>query len=377
MATRDATFKWVFLDDDMSDDDMSGDESYIANDWWKADFRMEMQIEGEVVGTITGCVLERQGMTENFHELVDGVSEGLSNLCCALFNNRGDLYPKLFNDVFSDEMNSGQIIYLDRLIIERKHRRKGYGTALLQGLVKHLDRTCGIIVAWPTSMDFESYFPETAEERVLMSGLIRMYRRAGFRRVGTTEYYCCVPKPSHACFDTTATDLEYQTDKVELSASDEAFLDLISTKVVKENDLGLIKTLAEEPDFVERATRLNVLHMLCSERGMGKECKNYLVIIDFLVQLGLDINSRWTIRNNQTPLHIAASEMNLDLVQYLLLHGANEEYLDDDECTPKELAEDALWRWKSNVRQFASVEHLSIASKTIRMSMVVKLVNSL
>lgn len=98
----------------------------------------------------------------------------------------------------------------------------------------------------------------------------------------------------------------------------------------------LIETLLEmgcDPNYGEHAGFPSVIAALSTERD------DKTIIIDLLLKHGVDINQHGV--NDWTPLHYAAANNDIELIQYLLEKGAdpNARTRIDDYATPLEEAE--------------------------------------
>ncbi|KAJ7782472.1 hypothetical protein DFH07DRAFT_1055240 [Mycena maculata] len=108
-----------------------------------------------------------------------------------------------------DFQNECFLIYLEELVIEQAWRGQGLGTALFPKLF-HVDalRGADFIFTWPTPLSYlepplvNGWFggPTPTEEAAWLAKrdrIIKFYRKAGFRRLANSHFFCLAKDPSH------------------------------------------------------------------------------------------------------------------------------------------------------------------------------------
>ncbi|KAE8452938.1 hypothetical protein EG329_012125 [Mollisiaceae sp. DMI_Dod_QoI] len=160
---------------------------------------------------------KNQKQTRNKHSFAKaleplnaGDSDGLA-LALQFFNSNGTLmskhtHPRHPSSPFGAELNSGAVLVLSYLLVERAFRRRGMGRVLISELIAKAKRARGG-VEWvfvkpgviPADLEVEGKEEEMEEvEKRMYAEAVAFYRGVGFRRVGGSKWFCLAVDEVHA-----------------------------------------------------------------------------------------------------------------------------------------------------------------------------------
>ncbi|KAJ6625788.1 hypothetical protein B0H10DRAFT_590466 [Mycena sp. CBHHK59/15] len=161
------------------------------------------------VGFVKFKVIDLQKVRRcGFFDCLDECSHELGKLAL-LFDGNGRLHFKEGCWRAADFNGENFMVYLDELVIEPEWRGKGLGTWLLPKLffLEELKES-RFIFAWPTLLNFLEpplangpFGSRTPAEQVdwirKRDLIIKMFRKAGFRRLCNSDFFCLAKKSSH------------------------------------------------------------------------------------------------------------------------------------------------------------------------------------
>ncbi|TRM60524.1 hypothetical protein BD626DRAFT_504273 [Schizophyllum amplum] len=237
----------------------------------------------------------------SFFELLDSKSAELSDFGAKVLDNNMNVYSKLVDDEYHKgtgcwgrEMNEGSIMFIHELEVDRRVEHQGIGTRLLQELVApnnyHVNPKT-IIYCWPSSSRARSV-DECCES---LPPIVNFFRKFGFRRVGRTTYF------AHT------TDAQHPSRL--LPASDDLAVD--HYKFSRPVDEAMDRLRKDYP-----------IHTAMNPPGLRSASTTEDIIAAIHTAYTQDPASVH-IRDEQglSPIHIAASKGNLEVVKTLLSLG--------------------------------------------------------
>ncbi|BGP52821.1 hypothetical protein JCM8202v2_000378 [Rhodotorula sphaerocarpa] len=206
--------------DDRDESDLDPDERYIT--------LLYIDICGpdkEAIGTMRLHVIARKELVqagENFVGVLDEHSgesaspndlydRELSEFADRLFSHKGKIARGVVSEgrnVWGRELNrDATVAYLEAICIDKAYRCQGVGAWAINQVLRdnhlYLD-DAQYLYAMPCAL--WSDYPEldrsnckgTPEElKAASARVVRFFRKVGFRRLGTSEYFCCARSLSH------------------------------------------------------------------------------------------------------------------------------------------------------------------------------------
>jgi hypothetical protein len=202
--------------------------------------------DGALAGRLCCRLLSHEYPTRrafDFQAFCEPITQELADMSVDLFMSYGQLRPSLRGDVWDDSLDSGNILVIERAMLDAAHRgkkllpkilaamearevRKKFDFAFMltrpgtlndvvphgmEGLAAKKTDICHVI-------DQASRKPLSAKQRKQSEAagdkLVKAWRAAGFRRVGSSCWHARVPLPrrhpdlAHPCHDVTAADPE-------------------------------------------------------------------------------------------------------------------------------------------------------------------------
>ncbi|GAA5891188.1 hypothetical protein JCM6882_006450 [Rhodosporidiobolus microsporus] len=177
-----------------------------------------VQPNGRVLGYVNIWLVDLEAVEEcgeSFFMVMDEHSQEASDFAATVFTNRGEIKKRFSREgtgVCGREVTEGMTIaYLEMIRVEPEYRNKGVGGWALKALGTTRDEDLeriSFLFSLPCSLHSEfpdppdrgpgAVDPFAAEKEVMSKRVVHFFRRAGFRRVGTTPYLCCAygPHPS-------------------------------------------------------------------------------------------------------------------------------------------------------------------------------------
>ncbi|GAA5891116.1 hypothetical protein JCM6882_006428 [Rhodosporidiobolus microsporus] len=213
----------------------------------------EIRQDDQVLGTLEFFYIDAKDPGVDFFLDLDGFSREASDVAFELFDRSGQLQKRYIRQgtrVWGRETTAtGKIFYLKELKIKRPFQRKGVGRWALQELLNSTSdkklKNMRFLFCWPAALtnEFEDVMfrrelgATAAETRQLadeqerfekaQDGAVVFFQKAGFRRVGTTRFFCC------------ARDTEHPSRKIK--PEDDAKLDEKEDEEDPVNDEGLTR----------------------------------------------------------------------------------------------------------------------------------------
>ncbi|KAF9479090.1 hypothetical protein BDN70DRAFT_834943 [Pholiota conissans] len=141
----------------------------------------------------------------DFMQLMDNESHELMEFSTTLFDPLSNIRPWLIDGGYrsgsgcwGEELNTGEILYLEDLTVEQSYRRSGVGSWFLQKLLNS-DFVLGFmreskVYCWPMPPGAAS---DSNDWDAQIEQVNMFFRKNGFRRVGRTSFFAYSPNPNH------------------------------------------------------------------------------------------------------------------------------------------------------------------------------------
>ncbi|KAI5834408.1 hypothetical protein K523DRAFT_230666 [Schizophyllum commune Tattone D] len=263
-----------------------------------------------------------------FFEVLDEESGELADFGMKVLDNDMNAYPKIVDDeyhkgtgVWGWEMNKGNVLYVPIVQVEKKFENQGIATRLLKTLLssKHVEQDA-IVYCWPTPVATRSVEEHKAE----IPRVTHVCRKAGFRRVGRTNYFAYSPHPAHPSRALPeADDLDLDAYKFPMKPFTYTSEDMVRLRTNFPLQILLDPPLDRDnftnPDY-EAPRQLSAADMATFIQGVHAHDPNLLHVQD---------------DQGFTPLYAAAKTGNLPAIHALLSHGVS-----PDEVTSHDNAAD-------------------------------------
>ena len=182
------------------------------------------------IGFCTAKLIDRGSIRAKFYGEMDEPSHDTANVALGLFNRWGCLKPEFLNHpvkkgtgVWGPEMNEGRFLLIETLSIQNKYQRKGYGKKLFEQVwEKAANSGCDFAIVWATVINTSDLEAErsklsSSEGELLyqgkQNGLEDFWRAMGFRRIGSSPFFCLAKDPKHASHSLLSQD-DYQRPAV-------------------------------------------------------------------------------------------------------------------------------------------------------------------
>jgi GNAT superfamily N-acetyltransferase len=144
---------------------------------------------------------------EDLFDVMDSHSSEMSEYHAAFFKPNGWDYKESIRREFPDILTLDLLI-LDRAEIEPAFRKQGLGLLAISRVIDVFGENCGLVAMKPFPLQFGNYLnferhvpnglqDPTTEFRIAKQKLRRYWERAGFKRVGGTEYWALSPAAGH------------------------------------------------------------------------------------------------------------------------------------------------------------------------------------
>ncbi|KAK4693367.1 hypothetical protein P7C71_g4021, partial [Lecanoromycetidae sp. Uapishka_2] len=162
---------------------------------------------------------------------MEQVSNDTSELGCSIFDRWGALKsdfvrgPKKGTGVWGQELDYGRILLIETLLVHENHRREGYGKKLFDLMWAQAQKrafNCAYASMWATVINDRNEifndgpFPNSESEKIYeekLNVLEAFWRALGFRRIGTSQYFCYARHNSHPS-RLLASEQDYQRPAV-------------------------------------------------------------------------------------------------------------------------------------------------------------------
>ncbi|KAL1760457.1 hypothetical protein FB107DRAFT_270166 [Schizophyllum commune] len=150
------------------------------------------------IGTLEGHqILRDDRLQGNFVDYMYEETDEIAEFADGVFDQYMEVNRKVLNRgnrCWGEEMNEGAIVYIHTLEVPEEFGNQGIATRLLSELMASaLVDEDTIVYAWPTRI-------EAAAQ------VVNLFRRNGFRRLGSTVWFGYSPDPAHPSRSLPATE---------------------------------------------------------------------------------------------------------------------------------------------------------------------------
>lgn len=159
----------------------------------------------KIIGRADGRYIDRDQIREYFQDAMDEPSQDTAEFASDLFDSRGRLKSELRagegSGIWGSEMNTGGILLLETIEVEKDWRGKGIGRDIMEAFMKKGQR-------WKDDVEFvfaKPGQPNTQDNRYRQEGMaeqhviaavardrnlaIAFWRALGFRRVASSDWF--------------------------------------------------------------------------------------------------------------------------------------------------------------------------------------------
>ncbi|KAJ7721720.1 hypothetical protein DFH07DRAFT_760315 [Mycena maculata] len=126
----------------------------------------------------------------------------LFTIASTLFDKYGEIRPWLVDDeyhkgsgVWGRELNEGRLVFVISVSVKALYRKQGVGSWALQQLYasEHIEKTDQLI-CWPSPIPPH---PPRDQWASVFDGIVEFFRKAGYRRIGSTSFFAYSQDPKH------------------------------------------------------------------------------------------------------------------------------------------------------------------------------------
>ncbi|RYP67905.1 hypothetical protein DL769_005641 [Monosporascus sp. CRB-8-3] len=175
------------------------------------------------IGSCTAKMVRRGRMSYNFHDEIEQPTEDLAQMGFTLFDRYGRLkseskeHPvKKGSGIWGDELDTGDILLIERIYVGKPHRRLGQGRAVVSALLEKARSKSRhfFAITYPAALltmlsddvrnttDQEKDTTYDREKKIA----VRFWRAMGFRRIGNSRWFALAGDAVHASHSLAAAD---------------------------------------------------------------------------------------------------------------------------------------------------------------------------
>ncbi|KAM0458173.1 hypothetical protein ACHAPV_001549 [Trichoderma viride] len=222
-------------EDEDEEFDESNHDGYHEIDWLETINGSALSIETAIdkgkpdcVGRCKSLLIRRSRIKRSFHSDMGELFIDTSSMGLDLFNRYGQLRPafkkgsaRSGSGIWGDELDDGDILMIQRMWIDKSHRRQGMGQEMIRDILQRALAKCNpqtfIAIAraggkWLELYNHLGVGRETSEKHTDVYDRARrqlegFWRSLGFRRIGYTEWFAFLPGDAqHACHSLPADE---------------------------------------------------------------------------------------------------------------------------------------------------------------------------
>lgn len=277
----------------------------------------------KVIGHAFARLIRRDYIRPKFHENMEEASQDSSQLRFELFDRYGCLKGELIehcvkkgSGVWGDEVDVGNILLVETVKVDKEWRRKGIGAKLVTNVwrtAKKADPHLRFAFAWATQLNGEVRDQVEGEPRAERDAVfdeneavaIALFRSVGYRRVGSTVWFCFAADPDHPSRRIASTDdfdpQQYQSGDLDIEIIDKEDED------------------TTEARSLEKLQQMRPIHHAVTVLA-DNDCVEYL---DQQRTSTPTTNAAWEAldRSGNTILHVAATLSKVKSLNWILTSG--------------------------------------------------------
>lgn len=316
----------------------------------------ENTANARVIGHACVKLIRRQNIRPIFHQEMEALSQDSSQLAFDLFDRYGYLKRELIehcvkkgSGVWGDEVSSGDILLVESVRVDKEWRRKGIGSKLVMALWRKAQKEHDVhfAFAWATHLNDEAGIQplgtsKTERKAIFDEGesvAIALFRSIGYRRVGSSVWFCFAADASHASHNLALGDdynpPQYQSDELDvdevIGEDEDAAEARRMVRLQQARPLHHAITVLADSDCVESLSQQRALNPITSTTWEAvDDCGNTILhlaaitmkikSLGWIMESGLDttlINCR--NREGYTPLEALQSLLESTRVKKELL----------------------------------------------------------
>ncbi|KAK7957260.1 uncharacterized protein PG986_006482 [Apiospora aurea] len=290
---------------------------------WLKEIRATGSEDGAQIARCDAKLIKRDHIRDSFWQDMEEASQESCDLAFGLFDRYGRVSRKYIepgfrqgSGVWGRELDVGDILLFEKLVVEPRARRRGVGTKLAQAVLDHVREDAGqkkyVAMVRPGVPTQEVAEGEEDEYKRHLATSRRFWRSLGFRRIGTSFWFAFTDEEGHPSrqldasqeWDPPQDTGLYTAISVQVEG---AMYQVLSAPTPDPEDLRrlgrvLPETAEDERWFATDHEGNTVLH----EAAM----KGNLDIIKYLVARCPDLAAARN-RNGDTPLEALRSSMEL------------------------------------------------------------------
>ena len=168
-------------------------------------------------------IIDRNPIRDKFYTEMEEPAQELSELAFALFDRWGCLKSELRDQCFKkgsgvwgNELDNGKFLEIEYLRVEKDFRRQGIAKKLVEELWETAKtKGCKFALAWGTNLNTREDEEKTRDMskddrynhyRGIVAANVAFWRALGFRRVGSSEWFCLMKDPDHPAHKLSTQD---------------------------------------------------------------------------------------------------------------------------------------------------------------------------
>lgn len=323
----------------------------------------------KVIGHAFARLIRRDCIRPTFHEDMEEASQDSSQLGFELFDRYGCLKGELIDHcvkkgsgAWGDEVDVGSILLVETVRVDKEWRRKGIGAKLVMNLwrkAKKTDRHVQFAFTWATPLNSEVRYQVEGKPRAERDAIfdvneaiaIALFRSVGYRRVGSTVWFCFAADPEHSSHRIASGDdfnpQQYQSDDLQIEIIDREDKDATEVrrieKLLQMRPLHHAITVLADDDCVEYLNQQRTLTPTTDGLWEAVDCSGNTILhlsatlskvksLDWIMGSGLD-TKLVTVRNHEgyTPLealqsHLESIRVKKELMGRWLIWAASDDF---------------------------------------------------
>ena len=228
-------FNMETLDPDESEDDQLdefAEWSWLENVRSTSKRRLNDGKEQEVAWC-NAFIIDRRSIRDNFYTEMEEPNQELSALAFTMFDRWGCLKSELQDHcvkkgsgVWGSELDNGKFLEVEYIRVEKDFRRQGIAKKLVEELWESAKtKGCKFALAWGTNLntrdDKETTKDMSKDDRYkhyrgIVAANVAFWRALGFRRVGSSDWFCLIKDSDHPAHGLSIQDDYDNPDAVPL-----------------------------------------------------------------------------------------------------------------------------------------------------------------